>query len=261
MSSPRDIEMINQNTDAEVAKVTALIGATNNTGGSATAGTAMAKLNGIFTNASTAASKATAAAKDAASIKTTVATVSTDAASASMCAKNAQTFTATNNKASKTGILSQKLAYVIGLLENTTYGLSALKNNRKICKASNTVLATIINAETAGLNNAAIEKRMLIVGFSGFVRLRFSIKSTTSVHNYVTIYKDNVYTDKSGVVQVKQSGYDYTDYTTTYMNIPVKDGDILRFFYRTSSGGDSVYCNLLTVCGTVSEAAAAAVAL
>ena len=37
------------------------------------------------------------------------------------------TNTATNNTASKTGVLSAKLAYVISLLENTTYGLSALK--------------------------------------------------------------------------------------------------------------------------------------
>ena len=36
--------------------------------------------------------------------------------------------TTTNNTASKTGILSQKLSYIISLLENTTYGLSALKN-------------------------------------------------------------------------------------------------------------------------------------
>lgn len=99
MSSPRDIEMINQNTDAEVAKVTALLGATGDTGGSATAGSIMAKLNAIFTNASNAAGYA----------------------------NSAKANTTTNNTASKTGILSQKLAYAIGLLENTTYGLSALK--------------------------------------------------------------------------------------------------------------------------------------
>ena len=226
MSGPRDLEIINGNTDAQAAKVTALLGATGDTGGSASAGSIMAKLNAIFTNAA-----------------------------------NAAGYAKTNNTASKTGILSQKLAYVIGLLENATYGLNALKNNRKICKASNTVLATIINAETAGLNNAAIEKRMLIVGFSGIVRLRYSVKSTSGVHTSVTIYKDNVYTDASGVVRAASNTYNYTDYTTAYVDIPVKDGDILRFYFRTGSGGDSVYCNLLTVCGTLSDAAVAVVAL
>ena len=37
------------------------------------------------------------------------------------------TNTATNNTASKTGTLSQKESYGISLLENSTYGLSALK--------------------------------------------------------------------------------------------------------------------------------------
>lgn len=36
--------------------------------------------------------------------------------------------TATNNTASKTGTLSQKLSYLVSLLENSTYGLGALKN-------------------------------------------------------------------------------------------------------------------------------------
>lgn len=98
--------------------IATLIGATNNTGGSATAGTVMAKLNGIFTNAANAATNAT---------------------NASTYAKNAQTYTATNNTASKTGILSQKAAYLIALLENTTYGLSALKT--AINKSGNIQLA------------------------------------------------------------------------------------------------------------------------
>ena len=39
-----------------------------------------------------------------------------------------KTYTATNNSASKTGVLSQKLSYIIAsLLENSTYGLNAIK--------------------------------------------------------------------------------------------------------------------------------------
>lgn len=49
MSSPRDYEIINGNTDAQAAKLLALLGSTDDSGGTATAGTAMAKLNAIFT--------------------------------------------------------------------------------------------------------------------------------------------------------------------------------------------------------------------
>lgn len=43
-------------------------------------------------------------------------------------ARNAQDNTITNNTGNKTGVLSQKLTYLINLLENTTYGLNAIKN-------------------------------------------------------------------------------------------------------------------------------------
>ena len=40
-----------------------------------------------------------------------------------------KTYTTTNNTASKTGILSQKSTYIINMLENTTYGLNAIKTD------------------------------------------------------------------------------------------------------------------------------------
>ena len=40
-----------------------------------------------------------------------------------------KTYTTTNNTASKTGILSQKSTYIINMLENTTYGLNAIKSS------------------------------------------------------------------------------------------------------------------------------------
>ena len=81
--------------DTEVADIKAktdTIGATGDTGGTSTGGTVMAKLNKLITDVSSAVSN-----------------------------------TVTNNTASKTGVLSAKLAYVISLLENTTYGLNAIK--------------------------------------------------------------------------------------------------------------------------------------
>jgi hypothetical protein len=52
-----------------------------------------------------------------------------------------KTATAASTTASKTGTISQKEAYIISLLENTTYGLSALKNADKTV-----VLTTIVSA-------------------------------------------------------------------------------------------------------------------
>ena len=62
--------------------------------------------------------------------------------------------TATNNTASKTGVLSAKLAYVISLLENTTYGLSALKtaSGSSVVKS---VQRGVITISTGNYSNTA----------------------------------------------------------------------------------------------------------
>ena len=55
-------------------------------------------------------------------------TINTNAAAAKTDAAEAKNNTATNNTGSKTGILSQKLSYIIvNLLESTSYGLNAIK--------------------------------------------------------------------------------------------------------------------------------------
>lgn len=56
-------------------------------------------------------------------------TVNTNVNTTKTYAQNSQNYTATNNTGSKTGILSQKLTYLISLLENGTYGLRAIKTN------------------------------------------------------------------------------------------------------------------------------------
>ena len=100
------------------ASNTSVIGATGNTGGSATAGTVMAKLNALLTS-----------------------WTSTRAG----YIDNIRSYTVTNNTASKTGVLSAKLAYVINLLENATYGLSAIKSNGGAVKS---VQRGTVNAAT-----------------------------------------------------------------------------------------------------------------
>lgn len=91
-------------TSARAAKLDNLdnIGATSDTGGSTTAGTVLAKLNALLTS-----------------------WTSTRAG----YIDNIRSYTITNNTASKTGVLSAKSTYIISLLENATYGLSAIKSN------------------------------------------------------------------------------------------------------------------------------------
>ena len=83
------------------------IGATGDTGGSSTAGTLFGKLNKIISDIATFVGNWTA--------------------TRAGYIDNIRSYTITNNTASKTGVLSAKLAYIISLLENTTYGLNALK--------------------------------------------------------------------------------------------------------------------------------------
>ena len=121
------------------------VGETANTGGSSTAGSIFAKLNKIISDlsshisayTSTRASKldnlnasisSRAPSNTALSNATWTNARATAIDTINTNANTAKSNTTTNNTASKTGILSQKLSYIISLLENTTYGLSALKN-------------------------------------------------------------------------------------------------------------------------------------
>lgn len=61
-------------------------------------------------------------------VNSKIAEVKTVADTISSNVNNIKTYTATNNTSSKTGTLSQKMAYIIALLENSTYGLSEIKS-------------------------------------------------------------------------------------------------------------------------------------
>lgn len=127
-----------------------LLGTVNATGGTTTAGSIMAKLNALLTS-----------------------WTSTRAG----YIDNIRSYTLTNNTASKTGVLSQKLAYVIGLLENSSYGLAAID---KHYEPSDTVLSTLIASETyttiPGNSETEDYKFMYCGSFipkhSGFVKIK-----------------------------------------------------------------------------------------
>lgn len=100
----------------EVTQVNQKVGSTADSGGSSTAGSVFAKLNKVISDITTHMGRWTST---RAGYIDTINTNST----------NAKNYTVTNNNANKTGVLSQKLSYLINLLENGTYGLSALKSN------------------------------------------------------------------------------------------------------------------------------------
>lgn len=107
--------------------ISTLFGTANASGGTSSAGSLMAKVNKLLTDWTT----------------TRAGYIDT--------IKNAVT---ANSTASKTGSLSQKDAYIISLLENSTYGLSALKSSggaavksvqRGIASSSKSITISAIN--------------------------------------------------------------------------------------------------------------------
>lgn len=84
-------------------------------------------------------------------INTNVNTIKTDVSAV-------KSATATNNTPSKTGVLSAKSAYIISLLENSTYGLSAIKNaitsNSGCLKSVTKTYTNVASGTATGLTNA-----------------------------------------------------------------------------------------------------------
>lgn len=108
--------------------------------------------------------------------------ISTSVSNTYTKANSAASNTATNNTASKTGVLSAKLAYIISLLENTTYGLSALKT---------------ASSNSGGLTSCVRKIQRGTVSFSNISR-----NSTTSVtlNGFYNIDKLCVIINGSGLV-------------------------------------------------------------
>lgn len=115
--------------EAEVAaaeqaatEVSNKVGATGDTGGSATAGTVMGKLNKLISDLTTHMGRWTATRAGY------IDTINTNAAAAKTDAAAAKTNTATNNTGSSTGTLSQKLSYIISQLASGTAKMGTVKS-------------------------------------------------------------------------------------------------------------------------------------
>lgn len=116
---------------------------------------------------------------------------------------NIRSYTVTNNTASKTGVLSQKLAYLISLLENSTYGLNALKNasssnSDKVYIPSSTLNTTVLSSEIGYYIASSVEdygKKFFYYGkftpkYDGVVKITANIKAghTTGAGSTIAVF-------------------------------------------------------------------------
>ncbi len=117
----------------DISAILDRMGATTDTGGTATTGTTMAKLNALLSNSTTSNTNISALQTDVTKIinnllGSTSDTGGSSTAGTALAKLNAiinfvdalETNTNTNNTASKTGVLSQKLSYIIDSLVGTT---------------------------------------------------------------------------------------------------------------------------------------------
>ena len=117
-----------------ISKITGIdskIGTTTDTGGTSSAGGIFAKLNKLLTDwTTTRASRIDSIYTNTTTNNTasTTGTLSQKLSSAINTLSSILTNTSSSTTSSSTGTLSQKLNYLKSLLENTTYGLNALKN-------------------------------------------------------------------------------------------------------------------------------------
>lgn len=207
---------INVALESSVEDVKTSIGATGNTDGSTTAGTIFGKLNKIIADLASHISSWTstragyidtikantdrltsARATIIDNIGATSNTGGTTSAGTVMAKLNALiTNTTVNNTASKTGVLSAKLVYVISLLENSTYGLSAIKT--ALSSSGGMKLKSVTKTYTnpnAGSLNHAVDSGLTIEQRIG---LHCAIMtSRTDYQGTVTQYNDIYYISAS----------------------------------------------------------------
>ena len=129
--------------------------------------------------------------------------------------------TATNNTASKTGTLSQKESYAIGLLENTTYGLNAIKSalGSSSSGAVKSVQRGVLSPTSTSANisiSAVTPTKCLVLLDNGIVGYgtRGSSSSTTTIYGATVTSLDSTKLTISTPYYRYDSGcsYGYTYY-------------------------------------------------
>lgn len=125
-----------------------------------------------------------------ANVKSVVDTVNTNVNSVKTTVGNISNYTITNNTASKTGVLSQKLSYAISLLENSTYGLNALKNaSGGYYTPSSTLIATVLSSAVGNTDVTTSDKALYlgkyVPAYSGVIKVVASVKAATTFNYYI----------------------------------------------------------------------------
>lgn len=178
----------NAKTSADTAASnTSVIGATGNTGGSATAGTVMGKLNKLITDL------------------TTHMGIWTNTRAGYI--DNIRSYTLTNNTASKTGVLSQKLAYVISLLEkdkNITngplkiadylrvYNEQAVSSTKTICNITGSGVLEFVNLRFQNKGSSSDEYATLKIIVDGTTIYNLKLKTNSTYEYRCMIYDPNI---------------------------------------------------------------------
>lgn len=148
------LDAVKENTDTmntNTSDTKKSVGATGDTGGSATSGSIFAKLNAIISHLLSNWSAARGALID--TINTNAATASAQATNANTNAYNASVQTATNNSANASGTLSQKLSYIINQVSNLLNGLGQKKLTSKCISTtvSSAGTHTLLNLSGGGV--------------------------------------------------------------------------------------------------------------
>ena len=155
------------------------------------------------------------------------------------------TNTAINNTASKTGILSQKESYGIGLLENATYGLSALKTavafSNFIYVSSNNVKSVQLNSELVA---PAVGELKVICNFlpkaDGIIKITVNVflpGGTTFELRFLPYFT-------GGSIPTEKSMHSlYNLPVGTIFNATITNGNVAVTGYRKIPVTDSVYNN------------------
>lgn len=162
----------------EVTQINQKVGSTADSDGSSTAGSVFAKLNKVISDMASHTGWWTSTRAGY------IDTINTNAT-------NTKNYTVTNNTANKTGILSQKLTYLISLLENAAYGLSALRNTAKyyVIGSSGMTSETIaknVKCTAVASSNGALYVGKWVPKHDGRVIARISLSRTES--GMITLY-------------------------------------------------------------------------
>ena len=189
-----------------------------------------------------------------------------------------QTNTAINNTASATGTLSQKLSHIItnlvgntaSTVGSTTTGNIMGKLNAILTKCnssssyssvtSSTVLKTVVSSEKTSSYDPVYLGYCKVNGFSGQLTIKASLKGASKLYSDDSVNKAYLrirYNDsENNHVTLSGSTQEYTTYSS---NIYVADGDLIHFYLAGQrTGYGSYYCNLITICGTISEGVSSA---